>query len=66
MKGTRLVLGLFFDDAPLALAVLGIVATAALLIRIGIHPLGAGAVLLCGNLTALVAASLAAARGGSA
>jgi hypothetical protein len=65
MRWARLVLGLFCDDAALALALLGIVASAALLIRIGVHPLGAGAILLCGSLAALIAASLAAARGGS-
>jgi hypothetical protein len=65
MRGTRLLLGLFVDDVALALAVLLIVAAAALLIAIGINPLGAGAVLLCGSLTALIVASLAAARGGA-
>jgi hypothetical protein len=66
MSGMRWVLGLFFDDAALALAVLGVVAATALLIRIGVHPLGAGAVLLCGSLAALIAISLVAARRGSA
>jgi hypothetical protein len=51
------VLGLFCDDAALALAVFGIVVAAAILIGIGVHPLGAGAVLLRGSLTSLRQAS---------
>ena len=52
-------LGLFFADAVLVLGVLAVVSFTAVLINVvGVAPLAAGAVLLLGNLLALVAGTL--------
>jgi hypothetical protein len=49
-------LGLFIDDELLAIGILGVVGASALLSHaIGIEPLVAGAVLICGNVLVLIA-----------
>jgi hypothetical protein len=55
--------GLFVDDELLAVGVLGVVALAALLIKIiGTEPLAAGAELLCGSLLVLIVGAVRTAR----
>lgn len=53
----RVLLGLFINDELLAVGILGVVGLTALLLHVvGVEPVVAGAVLLCGNLLVLIAA----------